>query len=291
MSRRELAAPLALAAIIAVTAAWWALALWPLPASTPDWLQRARLVCFGSTIDTLPSAAGWLLLIGEPIAMLLALAVISGTELRNGLRALARTLPGRAVLAAGALFVLIGLGATGVRVAAASQVDWFDPSAGPAGVAEALNEPAPPLQLSDQHGDTVSLAQFTGRPVVVAFAYAHCTTVCPIIVHEMTAMQRQLASRPPALLIITLDPWRDTPARLPAMAASWDLGPHARVLSGSVEDVNRTLDAWSVPRGRDAATGDITHPTFVYIVGRDGRLAYRVPGSADAVTPILQHLP
>jgi len=288
-SRRELAAAFALFAILGITAAWWALALWPLPASSPDWLQRTRLVCFGSTRDTLPTPAGWSLLIGEPLAMLAALAIIWGPALRDGLRALARTLPGRTVLTAGTLAVLAGLVAAGVRVASASAADRFDPTAAGA-PAPRLDRPAPPLALTDQHGAAVTLAQFRGRPVVVAFAYAHCTTVCPIIVHEMTDVQQRLGQDAPALLILTLDPWRDTPARLPTVAQSWALGADARVLSGSVEDVNRALDAWEIPRSRDTTTGEVTHPTFVYIVGPDGRLVWQVPGYADAVVTALRQL-
>ena len=288
-SRRELAAAFALFAILGITAAWWALALWPLPASSPDWLQRTRLVCFGSTRDTLPTSAGWSLLIGEPLAMLAALAIIWGPALRDGLRALARTLPGRTVLTAGTLAVLAGLVAAGVRVASASAADRFDPTAAGA-PAPRLDRPAPPLALTDQHGAAVTLAQFRGRPVVVAFAYAHCTTVCPIIVHEMTDVQQRLGQDAPALLVLTLDPWRDTPARLPTVAQSWALGADAHVLSGSVEDVNRALDAWEIPRSRDTATGEVTHPTFVYIVGPDGRLVWQVPGYADAVVTALRQL-
>jgi protein SCO1/2 len=289
ISRRELLALGALAVIVAITAAWWALALWPLPDSTPDWLQRTRLVCFGSTRDTLPTPAGWSLLIGEPLAMLAALAIIAGPALRDGLRALARTLPGRTVLTAGTLGVLAGLVAAGVRVASASQAEPFDITA-PGADAPRLDRPAPPLVLTDQHGATVTLERFRGRPVVVAFAYAHCATVCPIIVHAMTAAQERLGADRPVLLVLTLDPWRDTPSRLPSLAAAWGLGPDAHVLSGEVEDVTRTLDAWQVPRTRDEATGEIAHPTFVYIVGPDGRLVRQVPGYTDAVVTALQQL-
>lgn len=284
--RRELAAVGALALILAISAAWWALALWPLPASTPDWLQRTRLVCFGSTLDTLPTAAGWSLLIGEPVAMIVALSVVWGRALRHGLGGLATTLPGRAALTAGTLAVLAGLALAGSRVAAATRAERLDP----AGVepALALDRPAPPLELVDQRGDTVTLARFAGREVVVAFAYAHCTTVCPLIVREMTGLVRQLGAAAPSLLIVTLDPWRDTPSRLSSVADTWQLPPGTRVLSGEVEAVNRTLDAWEYPRSRDERTGEVTHATFVYIVGRDGRLAYRVAGRADAVRAILQ---
>jgi len=289
ISRRELAAVGTLAAILAISAAWWALALWPLPASSPDWLQRTRLICFGSTRDTLPTPAGWSLLIGEPLAMIATLAIIWGPTLRDGLRALAQTLPGRAVLSTGTLAVLAGLAAAGVRVASATGTERFDLTS--AGMdAARLDRPAPPLALTDQHGDTVTLARFAGRAVILAFAYAHCTTVCPVVVHEMTALQQRLGADAPALLVLTLDPWRDTPARLPSVARTWALGPDAHVLSGSVDDVNRVLDAWEVPRSRDTTTGEVTHPVFVYIVGPDGRLARQVPGYADAVVNALRQL-
>src|SRR3990172_6306176 len=58
MTRREQTALGALGFILAVTAAWWALALWPLPDAAPAWLVRTRAVCFGALRDTLPSAAG-----------------------------------------------------------------------------------------------------------------------------------------------------------------------------------------------------------------------------------------
>jgi protein SCO1/2 len=221
--------------------------------------------------------------------MIAALVVIQGPALRSGLFALARTLPGRTVLSTGTLAVLAGLVAAGARVASATRAESFDPT-DPAAGAPRLDRAAPPLALTDQYGDTVTLARFAGRPVIVAFAYAHCTTVCPVVVHEMLDAQRRRAAQAPVLLILTLDPWRDTPARLPSLAAGWELGPDAYVLSGNVDEVNRTLDAWEVPRTRDATTGEVTHPAFVYIAGPDGRLVRQVPGYADAVVTALRQL-
>ncbi len=41
---------------------------------------------------------------------------------------------------------------------------------------------------------------------------------------------------------------------------------------------------------RDTATGEVTHPAFVYIVGSDGRLVRQAPGYADAVVTALRQL-
>ena len=293
MSRRELLPLGALALIFAITAVWWALALWPLPADGPAWIERTRLVCFGSTRDTLPTAAGWSLLIGEPAAMLAALFVVWGREVLLALRTLARTGPGRTVLTSGTLLVLTGLLAAGVRVAHAVSAERFDPILGglPAGgEPRRLDREAPPLALRDQHGELVRLADLRGRSVVVAFAYRHCATVCPLVVYEVLNAQRQLAEARPAVVLITLDPWRDTPSRLAEIAKAWQLPQDAHVLSGSVEDVNRTLDAWQVPRSRDAATGEITHGEPVYLLDGAGHIRFQAPGYADAIVRLARRL-
>ncbi len=84
-SARAWTAVAALGAIVAITASWWALALWPVDSAAPEWLLRTREVCFGSTADRLPNAGGWLLLVGQPAGMIALLAVVWGRELREGM--------------------------------------------------------------------------------------------------------------------------------------------------------------------------------------------------------------
>jgi len=120
MTRREALALSALAAILAVTAAWWALALWPAGAETPAWVVQTRSVCFGTRADGLPGPAGWLVLVGEPIGMLGFLLAAWGGAVRDGLRALARSLPGRAVLSGGVLAPAFRSSAASARDAAAT---------------------------------------------------------------------------------------------------------------------------------------------------------------------------
>ena len=53
--------------ILAVSAAWWGFALFGV-AGAPEWVARARAVCFNITETGLPDAKGWLLLLGQPPA-------------------------------------------------------------------------------------------------------------------------------------------------------------------------------------------------------------------------------
>ncbi|MBM4382973.1 MAG: SCO family protein [Deltaproteobacteria bacterium] len=111
-----------------------------------------------------------------------------------------------------------------------------------------LDRPAPPLGLVDQHGARVDVAALRGHPTLITFAFAHCETVCPALVSQALAAQRNAApDSHPRVAIITLDPWRDTPSRLPALARSWQLPDDAIVLSGAPAEVNAALDRWNAP--------------------------------------------
>ena len=97
----------ALGAILAVTVAWWALALWPAPGN-PDWLARARLACFNAGPDGLPDASGWMLLVGQPLSMVTFLLLAWPHELWTGLAAVAGRRLGRGALVLSALLLVGG---------------------------------------------------------------------------------------------------------------------------------------------------------------------------------------
>ena len=293
--RSEAAALLALAFLALVTAAWWALALWPASGEPAAWLVRARYVCFNVGPSGLPDASGWLLLIGQPLGMLAALMAIAGQSVRGGLQHVASRTGGRALLGACALALGVGLAAAGVRITGAGTggdgtalaVEPSLPDTYPR-----LDRAAPALGLVDQHGERLELEALRGRPALVTFAFAHCEAVCPAVVRQVVAAQRTLAGaaapgRVPRVVVVTLDPWRDTPSRLPALAKDYGLGGDAFVLSGEVEEVNALLDRWNVARGRDEKTGMIAHPPLVYVLDAEGRIAFAATGGSEALLELL----
>lgn len=277
----------ALAGVLAVTAAWWALALWPV--AGPDWLQRTRYVCFGVAETGLPDIAGWMVLLLQPASMVGLVAVIWGGALPRGIRALWARIPGRVAVTVTTAAMLLGVGVAGIRVARAQRaadLAWPEEPPIPS-LYERLDRPAPALELVDQHGDTVSLAALRGEAVLVTFAFAHCRTICPTIVRDAQLVRRALSVGRPRVLIVTLDPWRDVPSRLPAIAASWGLAEGEHVLSGAVPDVEAVLDAWEIARARDERTGDVVHPRLVFLVTPEGRIAYAASGGRDTIRALL----
>jgi protein SCO1/2 len=281
----------ALGAVAVVTAGWWALALWPATAATPEWLLRTREVCFGRSPSGLPDAGGWILLIGQPLGMLIVLLAVWPAELRAGLRMLMSRVAGQVAVGVTAAALVAGIAGVVVRVAGAG-LEPFSPGAGRdiAALLTRVNDTPPAFDLVDQHGRPTTLDAFRGRPVLVTFAFAHCETVCPTVVSDVLEASARLGDRTPAVLVFTLDPWRDTPARLPSVASAWQLPSNARVLSGEPDAVERALNGWRVPRVRNTATGDLSHPALVYVIDADGRIAYVLTGNVDAIAAAVRAL-
>ncbi|MDT8436235.1 MAG: SCO family protein [Gemmatimonadota bacterium] len=297
---------LALAAVGLVTAGWWALALWPAPGD-PAWLARTRAVCFNAGPDGMPDVSGWMLLIGQPLGMVGFLAIVWPAELAGGLARLAARPAGRGLLGAAGTLLLAGVFGASWRVAEATA----GPAAagGPAILSAAdhphLGRPAPQLGLADQDGAVLRLADLAGRPALVTFAFGHCTDICAPLVRgargardaaaraaatagkEPRAAEGGADDAPVPLVVVTLDPWRDTPARLPDIARRWELGPGDHLLGGTVEEVEAVLDAWNVGRARDPLTGDVAHPPLVYVLDGDGRIAFATTSGPGVLADLL----
>ena len=290
----EAVALTALIGLLAITAAWWALALWPIQAA-PTWLERTRFVCFGVTDSGLPDTAGWIGLIGAPLGMLGLLLAGWGREVAALLRSAraSHALAGTLLCLASVLGLMIAGAGYRVQQAGAAQNVSFAAASEQQAVYPRLDRAAPALELTAHDGTTRTLAEFRGRPLLLTFAYGHCETVCPLIVHDVLAAQtrRRAAGEAPVVLIVTLDPWRDTPSRLSHIATAWSLPPEdVWLLGGSVEDVEAMLDDWSVPRSRSMTTGDLSHPSLVYVVDREGRIAFASAGDPATLDALVRRL-
>ncbi len=257
------------------TLVWWAFAFMPLPSTPPAWVTAARVACFGSMESGLPAVSGWMLLVLAPLTFLVAMVAIWGAELRTSVVEAVRSPVARGAVVVIAAVILteatwvvgkVQTARAATTIAAVTRDDGQMPTTYPRGAA-----PAPELALVDQHGHAVSLARFTGRPVIVTFVYAHCQTMCPMIVETL----KDAAPATSEVLLVTLDPWRDTPNLLPEIARQWEVPAHFHVLSSRrVDDVLRVTASYGVPFERDRKSGEIEHPGLVFLIDPAGRLAY-----------------
>ena len=274
----------ALAAVGLVTAAWWVLALYP-AAAAPEWMIRTRYVCFGAPPGGLPNVGGWILLVGQPVGMLVMLFAGWGDAVRRDLRAFAVRAPGKLVLGLATGALLWGaVKAVSVVRNADKSVELF---ATDAPVSASRPVEVPSLDLIDQHGRRFDLRSLAGGPVLVTFAFAHCETMCPTAIRELLRIRNETGRGDIPLVVVTVDPWRDVPSRLPTIAEAWHLASNDRVLSGDIKDVNATLDAWGIVRQRDETTGELTHPVAAVLVEPGSAKATRFDGSFEGLRAFL----
>ena len=97
------------------------------------------------------------------------------------------------------------------------------------------------VSLIDQHGENVSLEGLSEDLLVVAFVFTHCPDACPVITHNLKAVQAELPEEligHVGFVSITVDPVRDTPERLLPVTeyhgVDW---PHLTADNATLEDV------------------------------------------------------
>ena len=281
---------LALLSILVISAAWWALALWPAGAVEPEWLVRTRAVCFGSMRGGLPDAGGWIVLIGEPIGMLGVLLAVWGRALADDLRRLRAHAGWRALLLVVSLTTTFGLLTTVQHVAFVSGLGQALPNT-QSGVLTTADIDVTSLELLDQRGIRGSIADPFGRSSILTFAFGHCATVCPTVVHDVRIARLTANRADVPIVVITLDPWRDTPEHLPMIASQWELGPEDRLLSGSVEEVERVLDVLRIRRRRDERTGEVEHTNVIMVTDGRGHVVQRLDGWWGRTGELFEALP
>lgn len=156
--------------------------------------------------------------------------------------------------------------------------------------------PSLEFALVSEDGEPVTQAAFRGRTTAVFFGYTRCPDVCPV---TMARLRRALAELPAALrghvavLFVSVDPGRDTPASLAEYTAAF--GPEFVGVTGSQAALRRVTRRYRATFGYGGAgDGDyaVSHPSAVYVfddLGR-ARLLIRPDDPVDAITRDLERL-
>jgi cytochrome oxidase Cu insertion factor (SCO1/SenC/PrrC family) len=141
-----------------------------------------------------------------------------------------------------------------------------------------------PFELTDQTGHRRTDADFQGKLVVLYFGYTYCPDVCPTELQSISLALDKLGAAATTVqpLFITVDPERDTPARLADFVSSFH--PRLIGLTGSPAEIRKTAIAYRTFFAKSVTTADnyaVDHTGFVYLLGKDGRyLGFLPPGLA-----------
>jgi len=121
------------------------------------------------------------------------------------------------------------------------------------------------IVLVNQDGQQVAIASevIGDRIVVVDFVYTTCTTVCPVLSATFRQIQERLGDRlgdDVVLASVSVDPLRDTPARMKAYAGKLGAADGWVWLTGKKQNVTKVLEAFGAytPNFED-------HPSMILV--------------------------
>jgi protein SCO1/2 len=141
--------------------------------------------------------------------------------------------------------------------------------------------PAPPIQLTDQNGTVFDLAQTKGKLVLIFFGYTTCPDVCPATLADMKRVQEGIGNQSAQvkMVFITVDPQRDTPARLKEYMAIFSKDFVG--LSGTQPELEPVWKAYGVYRAIRPGTTDkdylVDHTARIYVIDKQNRLRLTYP--------------
>lgn len=131
--------------------------------------------------------------------------------------------------------------------------------------------------VTTQQGQSQAWRDLRGRPKVMSMFYTQCHLMCPLIIESGKSLQKQLPAAERArldMVMISLDPARDTPAALLETAQRHRVPAGWQFLQPGGNDVRAIANVLDV-RYRFREDGSINHTSVLVLVDADGRILAR----------------
>jgi cytochrome oxidase Cu insertion factor (SCO1/SenC/PrrC family) len=168
-----------------------------------------------------------------------------------------------------------GSGSSSTQTATATNAGGFDGAPFPPGVL------AQGFALTDQYGRRASLAAYRGQVVVLAFLYSDCAPACVLIAQQIRGALDEL-HRPVPVLIVSVDPVADTPARVRGFLSSVSLSGRVRYLTTPRAGL---LAVWQAYRITTPASGRASFERAASVILIDASGHERVIYQQEQLTP------
>ena len=157
-------------------------------------------------------------------------------------------------------------------------------------------QPVPDFTLTGVDGP-VSLSDYDGKYVFVYFGYTYCPDICPDTLSKLARVLKQLKpeeAEQVQVIMISIDPDRDTPELLAEYAAYFD--PSFVGITGTQDEIDAAGKPYYLfyekHEGTSASGYLIDHTARTYLVDKAGnaRVAYPFDAQADAIAEDLKWL-
>lgn len=139
--------------------------------------------------------------------------------------------------------------------------------------------------LTDQDGRITRLRDFRSHAVLLFFGYTNCPDLCPVTTAKMAHLRRTLAEQGVDFqpILVSIDPERDTPARLKSYLAGFDGSIVG--LTGTTAAVRKAAGLFRIRTEKQEVPGLdpylVAHTEYLFLLDGSGRLRYVFPADAD----------
>ena len=131
--------------------------------------------------------------------------------------------------------------------------------------------PAPDFRLQNQFGQAMSLSQFRGKVVMLAFEDSECTTVCPLTTQSMLEAKQLLGAAGDKVQLLGIDANPDATSVADVLAYSrahglvnqWDF------LTGSLTQLKSAWNLYHI--AVQIQQGQIDHTPALFVIDQQGR--------------------
>ena len=132
-------------------------------------------------------------------------------------------------------------------------------------------QPAPDFKLRNQFGQPMSLSQFRGKVVMLAFEDSECTTVCPLTTQSMLQAKQLLgaASSQVQLLGVDANPDAVSVENVLSYSRTHGLINQWNFLTGSLAELKATWTKYHI--AVQIEQGQIDHTPALFLIDQQGR--------------------
>lgn len=150
--------------------------------------------------------------------------------------------------------------------------------------------PLPPMAFVDQQGQPFGVEQLRGHWSILFFGFTHCPDVCPTTLALLAQVEKKLADLPaeqrPHVVLVSVDPKRDTPERLAQYVKSFS--PTFTGITGEQEAMHEFALKLGVPVAISELPGGnytVDHSAAIFVIDPSGAL--RALSSTPHQVPII----
>jgi protein SCO1/2 len=137
--------------------------------------------------------------------------------------------------------------------------------------------PLPPLALVDQENRPFGVERLRGGWSFVFFGFTSCPDVCPVTMTALAQTRKLLADLPeparPQVVMISVDPQRDTPERLAAYLKAFDPAfVGATGAKSAIDELAQRMGVLVATRPLDGDNYTVDHSASVFLIDPNGAL-------------------